>query len=93
LWRRPKKNRDARAADLREALVQFDKALELDPVNPLIRASYARMLNRAAVAKEEPDPEVSVQRELARELSETVNGGQDSYSVYLSLDWDVYDGK
>jgi len=93
LWRRPKKNRDARVADLREALVQFDKALELDPVNPLIRASYARMLNRAAVAKEEPDPEVSVQRELARELSETVNGGQDSYSVYLSLDWDVYDGK
>lgn len=90
LEKKPKKTQEARLNDYDRALAQIEKAIAIDPVNPLFRARYATLLNKMARAKEEANDEIIVQRGLAKELGDCVDGGAESYSVFLSLDWDVY---
>ncbi len=91
LERRPKKSHTSRIQDYKLAIEQLEKAIELDPVNALFRARYAQSLNSLARYEKKGNPEVEKQRGLASELGDCVNGGYDSYSVFLALDWDVYD--
>jgi hypothetical protein len=88
--KRPKKDKQDRLEHYRQAVAHMESAVERDPVNPLFHAKFARMLDRAARAAEKGDPRILVERELARELGEFVNGGEDSYSVFLELDWEPY---
>jgi len=90
LQQRPKKDKSARQADYRQAVDYVEKAIEKDPVNPLFRARYAKVLNDLARILGKGDPRVKEQRSVATELGEYVNGGYDSYSVFLALDWKVY---
>ena len=91
LMRKPKKDKSARTVDYRLAKEQYEKAIELDPVDPLTRAKYASFLNSKGRYEDRTDPGVETQRSLANELGNAVNGGAESYSVFLALDWVPYD--
>jgi hypothetical protein len=88
---RGNKDRKERAAGYGPSLAQMQRALELDPINAEFRARYARMLNNAAEDAQKRDPEIEKQRSFAKELGDCVNGGADSYSVFLALGWEPYD--
>ena len=84
LSRLPAKNREERIKNLDEAKVQYEKAIALDPINPLERVAYARLLNTLASLRRKPDPEVEKQVALARGLGSAVDGGIWDYDVYLA---------
>lgn len=89
----PAKDSAELLVNLREAVKQYDKMLSVDPVNPLFRATYARLLNRIAQHERKADPNVEVQLKLAKELGDVVNGGAQSYEVFLETSWTPYAGE
>ncbi|MEZ5963451.1 MAG: hypothetical protein R3F56_06355 [Planctomycetota bacterium] len=84
LTRVPAKNREEHEKNLEEAKTQYEKVLAMDPISPLDRVEYARLLNQLAKLRRKADPEVTKQIDLAKALGRCVEGGMWDYDVFLS---------
>jgi len=84
LSRVPAKDRNEAEKNVDEARKQYEKVLELDPISPLDRVEYARMLDRLARLRKKPDPEVKKQIDLAIALGKCVEGGMWDRDVFLA---------
>lgn len=80
----PAKDSKEREKNLDEATKQYEKVFARDPINPLDRVEYARLLNLLATARRKADPEVEKQVALAVDLAKCVEGGMWDYDVFLA---------
>lgn len=80
----PAKDRAEQEKNYEEAKKHQQRVLEMDPISPLDRVEYARLLNTLARLRKQPDPEVEKQIALARALGNCVEGGMWDYDVYLA---------